>query len=279
MENSIEYIEGINYSNFVSLVKERNRPSGGIKTIQTVIVNSRLNEESKVLEIGCTTGFTSINLVYLSKCQVTGIDINEYAIQTAKESALKEELTKYIDFCVCDARKLPFKDDYFDMVWCSNVVSFIKEQDEALTECLRVLKFGGTLTVIPIYYIQMPPESLVEKVSKLIGNKIDIWTKQYWMNKIDTIARRNGYVLELYFSKDFRYKDQTNRINQFIDVLLSKPHLKTLSPDIRESLRKKALDFYHTFNENLKYCGYSILLYQKRHEPEEMELFLTEEIV
>lgn len=52
----------MNYSEFVSLINERNRPSGGIKTIQEVIVNARLDEKKKILEIGSNTGFTTVNI-------------------------------------------------------------------------------------------------------------------------------------------------------------------------------------------------------------------------
>lgn len=52
-------IKEMNYSEFVGLINERNRPSGGIKTIQEVIVNARLDEKKKILEIGSNTGFTT----------------------------------------------------------------------------------------------------------------------------------------------------------------------------------------------------------------------------
>lgn len=41
----IEDIEKMNYSELVALVKERNRPSGRIKTIQNVAVNAFITKE------------------------------------------------------------------------------------------------------------------------------------------------------------------------------------------------------------------------------------------
>lgn len=55
-------IKEMNYSEFVGLINERNRPSGGIKTIQEVIINVRLDEKKKILEIGSNTGFTIVNI-------------------------------------------------------------------------------------------------------------------------------------------------------------------------------------------------------------------------
>ena len=59
-------IEELNYSEFVGLINERNRPSGGIKTIQEVVVNARIDKGSKVLEIGSNTGFISVNISLLT---------------------------------------------------------------------------------------------------------------------------------------------------------------------------------------------------------------------
>ena len=59
---TLDIINHLDYSNFVSLIDERNRCSGGIRTIQEATLQARLNKESKVLEIGSNTGFTSVNI-------------------------------------------------------------------------------------------------------------------------------------------------------------------------------------------------------------------------
>lgn len=61
-----EQIKNMDYSSFVGLINERNRPSGGIKTVHTVAVNAFINKNKKVLEIGSNTGFTSVNLALLT---------------------------------------------------------------------------------------------------------------------------------------------------------------------------------------------------------------------
>jgi len=110
-------LEEMCYSEFVAFVEETNRPSGGIKSIQTVVANAaNLNEESSILEIGSTTGFTSINLAYLTKAKkIIGIDINSEAVYRAKMRSKRENLDDRIEFMVGDARKLSFRDNSFDL--------------------------------------------------------------------------------------------------------------------------------------------------------------------
>lgn len=268
-------IESLDYSSFVSLIDERNRCSGGIKSVHNVIVNSRINEKSNVLEIGCNTGFSSVNLSYLSGCNVIGIDINEESLKLARRYAKRNGLEKKVRFLLEDAEHLTFGDETFDLVWASNVTSFVKNKDSAISEYLRVLKFGGTLSIIPIYYKKNPPEDLVLKISKAIGNRIDVYTKDYWTALINNISKRLDIPLELYYSKTFEYEDSKDKIDDFINLILDKPHIKKMDNLQIESIRKRAQYFYGLFNENLKYCRYSIFLYQKRRESDEMELFST----
>ena len=272
---SPDEIESLDYSRFVSLIDERNRCSGGVKTVHEVIVNSMINRKSNVLEIGCNTGFTSINLAYLVGCKVTGIDVNERSLELARQYAQRNNLENKVKFLYENAEDLGFSDETFDLIWTSNVTSFIKNKSFAISEYLRVLKIGGTFSSIPIYYRRNPPIELVSEVSKAIGNKIEIYGKKDWKRLFEDVSKTSDVPLELYYERDFVYEDVKGRINTFIDTVLDKPHVVVMSNTQKEAVWKRAKYFYNLFNENLKHCGYSIFLYQKRKEKDEKELFLT----
>lgn len=80
----------------------------------------------------------------------------EYGIQ----KKLMQAPSNYIDCDInaamarytIDIRTIPFPDQTFDIIICSNVLSHIREEDIALTELYRVLKHNGILllqTYIP----------------------------------------------------------------------------------------------------------------------------------
>ena len=60
---TVEDIKKMSYTDFISLIREENRPSGGKKTIREIALNSFINENSNVLELGCTNGFSSIDTI------------------------------------------------------------------------------------------------------------------------------------------------------------------------------------------------------------------------
>lgn len=273
----IKDISNMNYSELVGFVKERNRPSGGIRTIQNVAVNSFITKDKTMLEIGSNTGFTSVNMSLLIGCKCIGIDVNEYSIKEARKYAEEQNIQNKVSFLKANAESLPFEDESFDLVWCSNVTSFIEDKEKAIKEYLRVLKVGGTLVVVPIYYLKNPPKEIISKVSEAIGVKIQIWDKNFWTNLFEQVSERYKTKLELYYSKDFVYSNRTGFVKNYVDFVLNKFFLRKLSEEDKKIIKKRYEEFMGLFNENLKYAGFSILLYQKRKIKDELELFLTME--
>jgi len=95
------------------------------------ITRTKLNEEFignfnrtfKILEIGSNVG---IQLIYLQKMgfkQVYGIEINQKAVEFSKK------ITKNINIIQGTALDVPFKDNYFDLVFTSGILIHISPQD------------------------------------------------------------------------------------------------------------------------------------------------------
>ncbi len=89
-----------------------------------------------------------------------------------------------------------------------------------------------------------------------------------------TAADKNAKILELFYEEDRAYLDVASEIEAYVDILL-KGKFSDLTEEQKNRIRERATYFYSLFNENLKYAGYSIFLYQKRSIQDEAELFLT----
>ncbi|MDD4352897.1 MAG: class I SAM-dependent methyltransferase [Candidatus Nanoarchaeia archaeon] len=265
----------MDYSQFVGIVRERNRPSGGIKTVQEVAVNAFINSSKKILEIGSNTGFTSVNMSLLTGCKCIGIDINKNSVKEARRYAKINGVNKLVKFSVYNAEKLPYKKESFDCVWCSNVTSFIKNKEKAIKEYIRVLKKNGILIVVPIYYIKKPSNQIVKKISQALNSEIKIWSKSFWLKLFEEISLKQDTPLQLFYSKDFKYLNREKYIEEYASNIIEKEHIQKYDSKKIKEVKDKIIYFMELFNQNLKYAGYSILLYQKRVEKEEIELFLT----
>lgn len=259
-----EDIGKMNYADFVSLIKEENRPPGGKMTIREILKNSFLNPRSKVLEVGCTNGFTSLEISRVIGCEVFGIDINENSLKNARARINGEKVT----FLNASSYLIPFDNDSFDLVVCGNATSFMKEKNKAIQEYFRVAKNWGFIALTPMYYVKKPSEEIINKISEIIGTKIDITTKEKWLS----LLKKNN--LEIYYSKDYKFqKKDKEEINEYSKQFINKPHLKNLDKAVKIKIQKKIENIMNIFNENLSFVGYSIIILRKRKEKEEQELF------
>ena len=130
---------------------DRNHGYGGFNymsrfwqpVIPTFKEHFALDENSKVLDVGCAKGFMLYDMQQLIPgITIRGVDISEYAVENSKEEA-KEFL------CVANAKELPFEDNSFDVVISINTVHNL-ERDEcakALQEIERVSKGKSFITV------------------------------------------------------------------------------------------------------------------------------------
>lgn len=269
----------MDYSTFVGLIKERNRPSGGIRTIHNVAINAFVNSKKKMLEIGSNTGFASVNMSLLTGCKVIGIDINQKSIDEAIMYAKQQGINHKVKFIKASALKLPFKENKFDIVWASNVTSFISNKTKAIEEYSRVLKPGGILAIIPIYYIKNVPNKILTDVSRAIGSDVKRWDKKFWISLFtDTNKLDSKYKIELFYQKDFKYLDRSDFISQYTEEVINKNISKKYPSEDLLKIKNRFKYFINLFNNNLKYAGFSILLFQKRTTLDETELFITQEV-
>jgi len=273
MELTAKKIKELGYSEYVGLVRETNRPSGGIKTVQKVCVNAFINEKTKVLEIGCNTGFTSMNISQLTGASVVGIDLVKESLKAANEK-VQGYGVKNVTFEEASATSLPYEDESFDVVWLSNVLSFINEKELALKECIRVLKKDGFLAFVPIYYQTIPPQDIVDEVSEAINSRIDIFKKNDWIN----FVKKMPVKMEMIFNEDFEYLNVFDDIDNYLAEVFKKESLSDIESEKLEALKRRGKYFMELFNKNLKYAAFSIFILQKRNYTEEREFFLSKSI-
>lgn len=268
-----EEIEQLSYTDFISLIKEENRPSGGKKTIREIAINSFINENSKVLEIGCTNGFSSLEINKITKCNVIGIDINKKSILNAIEKIKLNNLDKEkIKFKYGDAENLSeFKDDTFDLIICGNAISFINNKSKAIDEIIRVLKPNGFISIVPLWYKDVINQEIISKVNKELGFEITCYSEKDWTD----FSRKK---LELYYKKNYSFiYCLPEQIKEYVDKMIdSKKHLKCYSQNELKTIKERWLNTISVFNDNLSLTKYSVILLRKTLCEEEQEIFLTD---
>lgn len=269
-----EDIKQMSYNEIIGLVRETNRTPGGLNTIKTVSRMLNLNNNSKILDIGTSTGHTALEFGRLLNCEVIGIDINDESIKTATERCKRFKLDK-VKFQIDDATNMSFKDEIFDVVFAGNVTSLVNNREAALKEYWRVLKPNGYLVAVPMYYIKEPSKELVEDVRKAIQVNIEVQHKQEWR---DFFLREEDEIFE---EVDFKFlKCSDKEINDFCKNILSREHLKNLSKDSMKALEECYYNFMHLFNENNSHMGFTVFIIRKKESDifNDPELYHSERI-
>ena len=142
----------------------------------TVLV-ANLREGDQVLDIAGGTG--DLALAFSKKVGKSGCvvhtDINEAMLRTGRDRLLDAGVV--LPTLVCDAEKLPFPDNHFDLVSVAFGLRNMTHKDLALTEMNRVLKPGGKLLVLEFSKVAPPLEkaydwysfNVLPKLGKLVA--------------------------------------------------------------------------------------------------------------
>lgn len=261
----------MSYVDFISLLRETNRCPGGKNTIRKIIQNTFIQKESKVLEIGSNTGFTSLEFARTTKCEVIGID----PIQTAVDESNRElshdhpDVQGRVKFKVGSAYQLDFQNDHFDLVVTGGATSFMDDKNKALCEYHRVIKPWGFLSVTNLCYLAPPPKNVIEDVSKIIGVHINPWSDKEWFHLFE-----RSKLFELYYNEVIHLEDKSPKIIQeYIEYFMQKDHILKLDQNVQNAIKNRWNRILEVFNENHKYLGFIFAIFRKRYLPEEPELF------
>jgi ubiquinone/menaquinone biosynthesis C-methylase UbiE len=132
---------------------------GGKEATKTLIEMCKVAYESRVLDVGCGTGYTACEIAREHGSRVTGIDISEIMISKANERARKEGVEDLVEFRVADVFSLPFEDGSFNVALFESVLTPIPgSKVDALKEVVRVVAPGGMVGANESYIMESAPE-------------------------------------------------------------------------------------------------------------------------
>lgn len=126
------------------------------------VMTANLQEGDRALDIAGGTG--DLAMAFSKKVghsgQVVHTDINEAMLRTGRNRLLDAGFA--LPTMVCDAEKLPFADNYFDVVSVAFGLRNMTHKDAALAEMNRVLKPGGRLMVLEFSKVAAPLEKIYD---------------------------------------------------------------------------------------------------------------------
>ncbi|MCH2188366.1 class I SAM-dependent methyltransferase [Candidatus Gracilibacteria bacterium] len=152
------------------------------------IALNKVNKDNKILDIGCGYG------AFLEKLYHNGFS-NLYGVDGFIDPEFKKMLFKKAKF----TEKLPFSDDEFDTIFCTEVIEHVEDQFFLINEQIRTLKIGGSL------YITSPNiYSIISKISFLLTDRL-----AYFYDSDVKFTICPGHLTPFFISIIQQYFDET----------------------------------------------------------------------
>jgi len=154
----------------------------------------------KILGIGCGSGRHTCAAYRLEKAIVIGADLNfadtcEARNRLRYHDSLGEHGGGKWIISVADITSLPFQENYFDLVICSEVLEHIPDDQSAMKEIIRILKPGKTLVVsVPRYFPEKICWALSNEYHDANNGHIRIYKKKELLRSLESKGLRNRAV-------------------------------------------------------------------------------------
>ncbi len=158
--------------------------------------NLDLAPGSYVLDAGCGAGRHLSQAFRYTGVNVVGVDLNRKDADVANRTLNamrheKEDGSGAKIVCTSDITRLPFADETFDVVICSEVLEHIPDLHRAIAEIIRVLKPGKSLVVsVPRYFPERICWALSEDYHTEKGGHIRIFKKRQLIELLENAGTR-----------------------------------------------------------------------------------------
>lgn len=253
--------EEIGHPFLARLGKTRLRPGGKIAT-DWLIANGDFRKTKKVLEVGCNTATTAIEIANQFGCQVIGIDLDPEALEKARQNIAEHKLDELVSVQQADTTQLPFEDNSFDIVINEAMLTMLPEEakKQAILEYFRVLKPNGFLLTHDVMLNADKLnadeiELLLADLREAMEDEITPLSKENWKNTFLECGFRNVET----FSGEMSLLSPKGLIFDEGVVGAMKVVGNALKPENRETFKK----MFQTFNDNENKLGFIAICSQK----------------
>ncbi|OQX61877.1 MAG: SAM-dependent methyltransferase [Desulfococcus sp. 4484_241] len=150
----------------------------------------------RILDIGCGEGRHLCAAYRLKGVTVFGADLNFDSLVSAREKlCFHDKLGEHGGGTWClsatDITRLPFKDGYFDVVICSEVLEHIPNDIDAMREIIRVLKPAGDLVVsVPRYLPERICWALSDEYFNVNQGHVRIYREKELVERLEGLGVR-----------------------------------------------------------------------------------------
>lgn len=131
----------VDYVPFEPVLGEQKRSGNSYWYVAELALRHFKSSDQRLLDFGCGQGYSAMQYAKIGY-MVHGFDISPSSVDRAKQLARIYNFEARTNFSVGAAEVLDYPDEFFDIIIGMDILHHV-EIDQAIAECVRVLKPGG----------------------------------------------------------------------------------------------------------------------------------------
>lgn len=139
----------------------RQGPGDNQSTQRAISLLTSLPLQPLILDIGCGTGASTIELAKQTQGNVIAIDSHQPFLETLKQQALEEGVAEHISAINASMFALEFEAQTFDVIWAEGAI-YIIGFEQGLRDWRSLLKLNGYLVVSELSWLRPQPPKEVQ---------------------------------------------------------------------------------------------------------------------
>lgn len=196
---------------------KKDRRLAQIDLIEELLAWSKVQQATRIVDVGCGIGGSSLYLAEKFQATVAGITLSPVQAKRATERSQSAGLAAVAQFQVADALEMPFPDRAFDLVWSLESGEHMPDKVKFLQECYRVLQPGGTLVMATWCHrpTQSPDSPLTAEEQQHLAKIYQVYCLPYVISlpEYEAIAHSLGF-------QQIRTADWSTAVAPFWNVVI-----------------------------------------------------------
>lgn len=231
---------------------------GGYGATEKLAGECEIDEKTRVLDIACGKGTSSIFLAQKYGCRVEGLDISEELIKEAWDLTTQKGVNNSVNFRVGDALDLPYPENEFDVAVSQAVLILVSDKRKAVQEAKRVLKPGGIAAWLELSWKKPPSKEFLDAVSNEIyaDCMTNVLTFEDWENLFYDAGFSEVKIIRSSMTmsamKEMVQDEGFGKIMKMMSKFL-----------FDKKVRRRMMNLNAFINSNTQYFGYGIYIAKK----------------
>jgi SAM-dependent methyltransferase len=171
-----EQVWAASYPDFVAMVNQTNVMPGAFATLNAWALYARMDARSTLLDVACTTGFTSRELARLTGCRALGFDLSPAAVALARFNHHISTPNLNLDYVRADGMTFdPGRS--FSHVAVGAALGFFPDPAAMAQRAVGLLEDGGYLLAAPFWCDTTLPEEVAAIRRDVFGIRTPMETR------------------------------------------------------------------------------------------------------